>query len=83
MKKAKQFLALILAVLMIGSLIAGCGKGSNNADSDTQTTAAPALMDVQEGRIEGEQATGMVDKLVTTLSTSSFDTSPFAPPPWA
>lgn len=80
MKKAKQFLALILAILMIGSLIAGCGKGSNTADSDTQTTEAPVLMDTQEGKIEGEQATGMVDKLVTTLSTSSFDTSPFAPP---
>ena len=29
---------------------------------------------------EKTPATGMVDKLVTTLATSSFDTSPFAPP---
>lgn len=82
MKTVKQLVALALAILMLGSLLAGCGKGSADKASEpaAQETTAPKLMEVQEGKMEGEKATEMVDKLVTTIPTASFDTSPFAPP---
>lgn len=84
MKKAKRFLALAVTAVMVLSLLAGCNSGSSS--SGAQPAAEPdeapstTLMDTQEGKIEGEAAAGMVDKLVTTLQTASFDTSPFAPP---
>ena len=83
MKKANRFLTLAMAAVVAASLLAGCGqKAGGQASGPAQggPSSKAELMDAQAGKLEGEAAAGMVDKLVTTLSTSSFDTSPFAPP---
>lgn len=80
MKKMKKIVAFVLSILMLASVFAGC---SGKSENDTPTNPPAESIQEQapvEGKIEGEVATGMVDKLVTTLSTASFDTSPFAPP---
>lgn len=80
MKHMKKLLALTLCMLMIVSSFSACGGASAGAGA---TTAGAEQVESQapvEGKLEGEATTEMVDKLVTTLSTASFDTSPFAPP---
>lgn len=81
MMKLKKSISICLCVLMVISLLAGCGEKTPEAAATEKTEAVTqeAQAPVQ-GKLEGARATGMVDKLVTTIATASFDTSPFAPP---
>lgn len=84
MKKRARFLALVLTAAMSISLLAGCGNQSNppanNADpSASGSQGNNGLLESVSGKIEGEAATEMVDKIVVQSGVSSENPSPFAP----
>lgn len=83
--KKTRFLALALAAAMAVSLLAGCG-GKQNPSSPAASSGSQAssqensgMLESVHGKIEGEAATGMVDKIVVQSGVSSEDPSPFAP----
>lgn len=81
MKKCTKILALVLSAAMLLAVLAGCGS---NSAPDAENSPAPAdtvaTIGSQEGKLEGTKTTEMVDKVIFALQTTSFDTSPFAPP---
>lgn len=80
--KKSRFFALVLALVMLVSVLAGCGPKTNH-DAEGNTPAASPTQETQmksvQGTIEGEAATGMVDKIVVQSGSSSENPSPFAP----
>lgn len=73
----KKTLAILLAMLMVMGLFAGCaGDGDKETTSGTPETMIPA----QEGTVAGTATTTQVSKIRAALSNNSFDISPFAGP---
>lgn len=80
MKRRSPFLALTLAAAMSLSMLTGCG-GQNSASSGLAAGSQdkPVQQEAVTGKIEGEAATEMVDKIVVQSGASSENPSPFAP----
>ncbi len=94
MKKSKKFLSLVLAVLMMASILAGCGGNNNKEpsggeDGDTPATTQTdnALLDQAGVGSGGEQTAADTNKEAASeqipymgygLASSSFDLVPFA-----
>lgn len=80
MRKRSRFFALTLAAAMSISLLSGCGGSPNsNSGSAGGPQGDKSALQSVAGKIEGEAATGMVDKIVVQSGASSEDPSPFAP----
>lgn len=79
-KTVKKCIAAALSMALACTALAGCGQKAETADSASTAETASASLTTQAGVLEGTPATGMVDKVVAALTSSSFDTSPFAPP---
>ena len=80
MRKRSRFFAMALAAAMSISLLSGCGGSPNsNSGSAGGPQGDKSALQSVAGKIEGEAATGMVDKIVVQSGASSEDPSPFAP----
>lgn len=74
----KKTLAILLAMLMVMGLFAGCAGG----DEGKETTDGTPVTQIQEveGTVEGTATTAQVSKIRAALSNNSFDIAPFAGP---
>ena len=73
----KKTLAILLAMLMVMGLFAGCAGGG---DKETTSGTPETMIQAQEGTVAGTATTNQVSKIRAALSNNSFDISPFAGP---
>lgn len=81
MIRRSPFLALTLAAAMSLSMLTGCGGGQSSASSGSVAGSQdkPVQQEAVTGKIEGEAATEIVEKIVVQSGASSENPSPFAP----
>lgn len=74
----KKTLAILLAMLMVMGLFAGCAGG----DEGNETTAGTpeTMIQAVEGTVAGTATSTQVSKIRAALSNNSFDIAPFAGP---
>lgn len=74
----KKLIALILAMLMVFGMLAGCGKddsANNNGNNGEENSGHQAQIDADE--IDTSRTTGQVEKLVVALSSDPNDLCPW------
>lgn len=81
MKKINRALALLLSLIMVLGLFAGCGGNAESKEPAAEDIAPPETL-VQEagGHVEGVAATEQAEKIRVALTSASFDVSPFGTP---
>lgn len=79
----KKFFALILAMLMVFSMLAGCANkagddtNKDNANNDTPVSDVGSQDVIQADEVDTTRTTGQAEKMVVALSSDPNDLSPW------
>lgn len=83
MKKFTRALALMLSLVMVLGVFAGCGNSSESTDTETKgndSSTQETLLQEAGGHVDGVAATEQAEKIRVALTSASFDVSPFGTP---
>lgn len=76
----KKIIAVVLCLLMIGGIFAGCGnKTETPADNSGSATIAPTVVEEANEHKRGAKMDHQVDKVVMAAESTSINVGPFAP----